>query len=147
VTALAFGAQSITATIADGRKEHTVSLCVSPWSDAELATAEALIAQEREHVLIGDVPDHVHDKLILAGNCVAAPLDDIEAVCTCRSRANKACVHILATLYSVVLSVDERPLTALELRMRKTSSGRDQDSGWLTLSELDPAGFFTGTPT
>jgi uncharacterized Zn finger protein len=143
-TALEFGAQSITAAIADGAKEHLVSVRVDPWTDAELATAEAIISQESEHLPAGDIPDHVHHQLTAAGLSVAVPLDDIEAVCTCRARS-KPCTHILATLYSLVLSVDERPLTALELRMQQTPSDRSQDSDWLSLSELDPSNFFAGT--
>jgi uncharacterized Zn finger protein len=142
VPRLALGAQSIIGTIADGSTEHVVRIRVGAWADAEQATAEALLARESDHLGAGEVPDQLVDKFTAAGLCVAVPLDDIEAVCTCRSRTTP-CTHTLATLYGVVLRIDERPLTALDLRMRQSPARRGQDCDWLALADLDPSTFFT----
>jgi uncharacterized Zn finger protein len=141
--ALTVDAPMLTATIADGRREHRVLVRVPPWADADAATAEALLASERERPATGDIPDHVVGRLTAAGLTVAVPLDEIDATCTCRTR-EAPCVHVLATLYGLVLSVDERPLTAWELRMPPAASGRRPDPDWLALSELEPGTFFTG---
>lgn len=138
---LTLAAETITATVLDGAASHNVSIPIERWSDTEQAAAEPILAGQTDSV-VGDLPDQLLDTLTKAGVPIAVPIADIAATCTCRSRT-KLCAHILTALYGLVLLVDERPATALEIRANSLVSGPPADPDWVPLSAIRPEHFYT----
>ena len=136
-----------TAEVRDGSSTHTVTLTLPPWDDAERTTADTVLAGHRPDAS-GDLPDELLPQLTDAGAEVvptAPGTPDETATCTCRARA-KPCAHILATLYTLVSVIDERPLTALEIRSGGESpwaGDGDADPDVILLEDIDVATFFT----
>ncbi|MGP9724365.1 SWIM zinc finger family protein [Corynebacterium sp. AOP40-9SA-29] len=145
----AAGVAAVTATVADGSSTHTVTLAPCGWSAAEQDAAGSVLAALRPDAS-GDLPDDLIGRFSDAGVSVVPATPDETASCTCRARS-KPCAHILATLYTVVSTIDERPLTALELRCpdgigsgggNGGGADADADADWIALEDIDPATFF-----
>lgn len=139
---LTIGPDTITAAVADGNATHQVSIQVRRWDTVQAECAAPLLAGGRTASAVGDLPDDLADALTKAGAPVAVPLDEITASCTCRARA-RPCAHVLAALYGLVLVVDERPVTALELRADDLSSSHGADGSWIELTTIRPENFYT----
>ncbi len=138
---LTFSGTAITSTVHDGGTKHDVVIELARWSRQEQQAANAVLASERQPETAGDLPDRLSDQLNSAGAPVAVTISRLKTTCTCLSRADQ-CAHVLAALYSLVLLVDERPATALEIRLREQRRSRDEHSEWVPLTAIDAAAFF-----
>lgn len=139
------GSPAVTAAVRDGSSTHTVTLAPCGWSAAEQDAAGSVLAGLRPDPS-GDLPDDLVGRFGDAGVPVVPAAPDETATCTCRARS-RPCAHILATLYTLVSTIDERPVTALELRCPDgVGNGGVADAGsdadWIALEDIDPATFF-----
>lgn len=138
---------AVTAAVRDGSSTHTVTLAPCGWSAAEQDAAGSVLAGLRPDPS-GDLPDELIGRFSDAGVSVVPATPDETATCTCRARS-KPCAHIIATLYTLVSTIDERPVTALELRCPDgaggstgAGAGAATDADWIALEDIDPATFF-----
>lgn len=115
-----------------------VRITFPTWSGGDRGLAWAL-ARGCPGDSAGDLPDTLAGELGERGIDIAAPWD---AHCRCRAR-QRPCVHVLATVYALVLRLDERPVLALELRSDPDDSPPG-DPDWIPLGELDAERFFGG---
>lgn len=136
---LATGA--IASVVVDGSARHDVSVLVPRWDERETATAQTILASGHPNSAVGDLPDHLVGALIKAGVPVSVALADVAATCTCRSRA-RPCVHVFAALYALVLLIDERPVTALEIRADGLHSDAPTGPDWVPLTTVSPSSFY-----
>lgn len=134
----------VTAAVGDGSSTHQVSMHVRPWNAVEARAARPALELGRTPSAVGDLPDILAETLMKAGAPIAVPLDEVTATCTCRART-QLCAHILAALYELVLLVDERPLTALELRSGDLASTPGGDENWIALAMIRVDGFYART--
>lgn len=130
----------IGAVVDDGGEGQFVSGSVPPWSARERKRAESVVARH-EPAVAGDLSDDLLAELNRAGVPVAAELDELEMECDCSTR-RRPCAHILATLYTLVQAVDERPVVALELRGEAGTVAQPEAGDWIPLSALDPERFY-----
>ncbi|WP_420098234.1 SWIM zinc finger family protein [Corynebacterium sp.] len=144
---LTWSAGPVTALVRDGSSAPTVVLNLAQWDAAENDAAAAVLAGHRPDPS-GDLPDEMLTELRDAGVSVTPTAPEEAASCTCRSR-KRPCAHILAALYALVLQVDERPVTALELRSTTVpwGDGAGPGSDWIPLEEVDADTFFTSPST
>lgn len=131
------------ATVRDGSSTATVVLNLAPWTEKEAGAAADVLSAYRPDPS-GDLPDDLLTQLTEAGVSVTPDTPDDTATCTCRAR-KRPCAHILAAIYTLVLQIDERPVTALELRSNGAVPWADDAgtaSDWIPLEEIDAATFF-----
>lgn len=141
------GSPRATATVRDGSSSPTVTLNLSPWTEEEEAAASVVLATHRPDPS-GDLPDDLLTQLTEADVSVTPAAPDETATCTCRAR-KRPCPHILAAIYTLVLQIDERPVTALELRSTAVpwGDGAGTSTAWIPLDAIDAATFFTAPST
>lgn len=132
----------IDAEVIDGAASHRVEVSITRWNGAEEASADDVLAAENAVSVAGDLADGLVGRLAKRGVRVAVALEDLRVSCTCRSRS-RPCPHVLAVIYGLILLIDERPLTALELRTSSSPAGGSADSPWVPLSAIDPEHFYT----
>ncbi|KOG32283.1 SWIM zinc finger family protein [Streptomyces resistomycificus] len=123
---------------------HQVRIDLPNWSDREQAEAERLIGKalgDHLGLAAGDLPDSLEADLRRDNIGVAVPLDEMEAVCPCRTR-RRPCVHVLATLYTLSQRIDERPMLAVELRSPGWEPTAPSDPDWTPLGDLDAEDFY-----
>lgn len=140
--ALAIALGTITASVTDGSATHQTNIQLHPWNASQAALAEPLLVHLPSATVVGDLPDSLATTLTKAGAPIAVPLAEIAEGCTCRART-KPCVHVLTTLYALVLLIDERPMTALNLRTGELQPGNDIDENWIALASIRPEAFHT----
>ncbi|OLT52753.1 hypothetical protein BJF89_04630 [Corynebacterium sp. CNJ-954] len=131
------------ATVRDGSSTATVVLNLAPWTEKEAGAAADVLSAYRPDPS-GDLPDALLAQLTGAGVSVTPDTPDVTATCTCRAR-KRPCAHILAAIYALVLQIDERPVTALELRSNGAVPWADDagtSTAWIPLEEIDAATFF-----
>ncbi|MGN0095280.1 MAG: SWIM zinc finger family protein [Corynebacterium sp.] len=131
------------ATVRDGSSTATVVLNLAPWTEKEAGAAADVLSAYRPDPS-GDLPDALLAQLTGAGVSVTPDTPDDTARCTCRAR-KRPCAHILAAIYALVLQIDERPVTALELRSNGAVPWADDagtSTAWIPLEEIDAATFF-----
>ncbi|SMX77834.1 SWIM zinc finger [Brevibacterium aurantiacum] len=138
---LTIAAEGITAAVADGSTTHQVSIQIPRWSADQTTVAAPLLTAANTASVVGDLPDSLADALTKAAVPVAAALDELAATCTCRTRAHP-CAHILTALYGLVLLIDERPMTALEIRARDLPRTTAIDENWIELTALRADEFY-----
>lgn len=143
-------AQTITGTVTDGASAAHVHLTVPAWNKSQNTAAAPLFLRARKAhagAVIGDLPDSLADDLNALSVPVAEPLETLSATCTCRART-RPCVHILATIYALILRVDEQPELAVQLRATAAQLTEPTRSGWIPLLQLAPANYYAvdGTP-
>ena len=90
---------------------------------------------------VGDLPDMLEADLKHHGISIAVELDRQLAACDCRT-GKRPCIHILATIYTLVQLIDERPALAIELRSSGSEVAVQSDPGWIELTEIDAASFY-----
>lgn len=133
--------ETLTADVQDGGAVRQVRVLLPRWKQSEQEVADRILAAEEPVGAGGDLPDALFDTLTAAGVAIAVSPDEAAATCTCRSRI-RPCAHILATLYALILQIDERPVTAVEIRSATAVGADAQDSAWISLAVLDPAAFY-----
>lgn len=133
---------SPTATVHDGTSTSTVVLNLAPWTEKEARAAADVLSAYRPDPS-GDLPDDLLAQLTEADVSVTPDTPDETATCTCRAR-KRPCAHILAAIYALVLQIDERPVTALELRSTAVpwGDGAGTSTAWIPLDAIDAATFF-----
>lgn len=133
---------SPTATVRDGTSTSTVVLNLTPWTEKEAGAAADVLSAYRPDPS-GDLPDGLLAQLTEADVSVTPDTPDDTATCTCRAR-KRPCAHILAAIYALVLQIDERPVTAVEVRVGGETpwGGSSADPDWIALEEIDAATFF-----
>lgn len=134
----------VTAAVSEKAGIATVRIELPTWpADVDRTAALHLrqFSARRPDSPAGDLPDSLADDLAEAGVPIAASLDEIVATCTCRAR-RRPCAHILATIYAVVLRVDEQPRLAVELRTERPRTAGPADPGWIPLTQIDPSTFY-----
>lgn len=137
-------AQTITGTVTDGASTARVHLTVPAWSESQSNTATPTLLQARQTHLgavVGDLPDSLADELASHGVSIAEPLEALSGTCTCRART-RPCAHILATIYALILRVDEQPELAVQLRTTAVQLSSNNTTDWIALSQLDPASYY-----
>lgn len=139
---LALAFDNITATVVDSATTHHVVIPITRWSEAEQAAADLLLADTHTQSVVGDLPDQLIGTLTNATVSIAISMSDLTGSCTCRSRT-KPCAHILATLYGLILLIDERPVTAIEIRTNSLQIDRATDPGWMPLTAIRAENFYT----
>jgi uncharacterized Zn finger protein len=127
-------AGSITATVFGARDQH-VSVHCPIWADDAAKSARAAL----RGLPAGDVPDSVHADWSKAGMPAGPSRDELTADCDCPQRT-RPCVHVLAVFFEIARRMDERPVSAVELRGVSTSP--DADAARLPIDGLDPATFY-----
>jgi uncharacterized Zn finger protein len=131
------------AVTASGRS-HRVRIGLPPWSDRERAVAERCIARalaDHRGLATGDLPDSLVADLRREAVDIAVTGDEQLSDCDCRAR-RRPCVHVLATIYTLVRRIDERPALAVDLRMPGSAPERPADPDWIDLADVDAATFY-----
>jgi uncharacterized Zn finger protein len=133
----------VTARVAASGAVNTVQIDLPPWPDTVRAEAEGLIAKalaDNPGLATGDLPDSLESDFADHGVSVAVGLAEQRSTCDCRAR-KRPCVHILATIYTLSMKVDERPALAVELRCAAIELAPAPDPDWIPLGEIDVANF------
>lgn len=135
------GTGVISAQVEDAGSTLHVTVIVPMWGSDEAETAQALLHEHEGGSVGGELPQALFDELMDRGVTIGVPLDRLECSCPCRSR-NTHCAHVLACIYASVLVVDQRPISAYELRSPVPFVEPEANTDWASLSSLSSAGFF-----
>lgn len=138
--ALDVAAHPIAATVTDGTRSHTTVLPIRRWDEGHLRRAWEMLRGSASAT--GDLPDDLAGALKDAGVVVAIPLEEVPYACSCRSRASP-CAHVLAAVYALVLLIDERPQTAVDIRTGGAPQEAEPGPDWVALATLSPEGFYS----
>jgi uncharacterized Zn finger protein len=139
---LATSTGCVTAEVATSGQVSKVRIDLPVWSPDVQAEAARLIAKslaDNRGLATGDLPDALEADFTGHGITFAVGLEDQTSTCDCRTR-KRPCVHILATIYTLSMKVDERPALAVELRSTGSQAAPAPD--WILLSDIDPADFY-----
>jgi len=141
---LSTGTGRLYADVSASDAVQRVRIDLPRWPARTQAETERLIAKataDAPGLAVGDLPDTLEADLARHNISFAVGLDEQVAACDCRTR-RRPCVHILATIYTLVQLIDERPALAIELRSSDTKLASLADLDWVELTEIDAASFY-----
>jgi uncharacterized Zn finger protein len=144
VTALTTATGHVEAEVVVRDVTHHVHIQLPRWAGRTQADATELLAAALTGnigLAPGDLPDALEADLNRHGIDIAVATGEQDADCTCPTRRTD-CVHVLATLYTLVQRIDETPALAISLRTPTPEPAEQPDPGWMSLTDINAADFY-----